>query len=133
MEELAMKKHITVADLLAVTDVCIEAWARLLESRGKGPLKKKRDDQDVNTTDRGDHGDHRDHRDCGDHGYHRNRQQQSSDQKEKRSFHCPADVEKWCEIHHTTGHNLEECKTFLDRKKMLLPAALVAQEPRRGE
>jgi hypothetical protein len=40
MEEIAMKKPKTVADLLAVTDVCIkasEARARLLESRGRGP------------------------------------------------------------------------------------------------
>jgi hypothetical protein len=28
---------------------------------------------------------------------------------------------------------MEECKTFLDRKKMLPPAVPVAQEPRRGE
>jgi hypothetical protein len=40
MEELAMKKPITVADLLAVTDVCIEAWARLLESRARGPWRR---------------------------------------------------------------------------------------------
>jgi hypothetical protein len=41
-----MKKPKTVADLLAITDVCIEAskaQARLLESRGKGPSKKKED------------------------------------------------------------------------------------------
>jgi hypothetical protein len=40
MEEIAMKKPKTVADLLAVADVCIkasEARARLLESRGRGP------------------------------------------------------------------------------------------------
>jgi hypothetical protein len=76
MEEITMKKPRTVADLLAVTDVCIaasEAYARLLESRGKGPSKKKQDDQEVNTTDQGDHKDHRDHR------YHENRQQQSLD------------------------------------------------------
>jgi hypothetical protein len=48
-------------------------------------------------------------------------------------FHRPADVDKWCEIHCTTGHDLKKCKTFLDRKKMPPPAALVAQEPRRGE
>jgi hypothetical protein len=38
-----MKKLITMADLLAVTDVCIEAseaLAGLLESRNKGPLRK---------------------------------------------------------------------------------------------
>jgi hypothetical protein len=28
------------------------------------------------------------------------------------------------------GHNLEECKTFLDRKKMPPSAAPVPQEPR---
>jgi hypothetical protein len=47
-------------------------------------------------------------------------------------FHHLANVEKWCKIHRTTGHGLEECKKFLDCKKMSLPA-LVAQEPRRGE
>jgi hypothetical protein len=44
VEEIAMKKPRTVVDLLAVVDVCIEAseaWARLLESRSKGPSKKK--------------------------------------------------------------------------------------------
>jgi hypothetical protein len=43
------------------------------------------------------------------------------------------DTEKWCEIHHTSGHDLEECKTFLDHKKMPPPPAPVAQEPRQGE
>jgi hypothetical protein len=63
-----MRKPRMVADLLTVANVCIEAseaQARILESRGKGPAKKKQDDQEVNTTDRGDHKDH---------GYHRNRQ-----------------------------------------------------------
>jgi hypothetical protein len=44
VEEIAMKKLKTVADLLAVADICIEtseARARLLESRGKGPSRKK--------------------------------------------------------------------------------------------
>jgi hypothetical protein len=43
VEAIAMKKLITVADLLAVADVCIEASearAWLLESRGKGASKK---------------------------------------------------------------------------------------------
>jgi hypothetical protein len=56
VEEIAMKEPRTVADLLVVTDVCIESsevQARLLESRGKGPLKKKQDDREVNTTDPG--------------------------------------------------------------------------------
>jgi hypothetical protein len=62
VEEIAMKKPKTVADLLAVTDVCIEASearARLLESRGKGPARRK-DDQEVNTAERGDRKDRRD-------------------------------------------------------------------------
>jgi hypothetical protein len=44
IEEIAMKKPKMVADLLAVTDVYIEALealARLLESCNKGPSKKK--------------------------------------------------------------------------------------------
>jgi hypothetical protein len=57
VEEIAMKKPKTVANLLAVADVCIEAskaGARLLKSRGNGLSKKKQDDREVNTTDRGD-------------------------------------------------------------------------------
>jgi hypothetical protein len=53
MEEIAMKKPKTVADLLTVADVCIEASearARLLESPGKAP-SRRRDDQEVNTTE----------------------------------------------------------------------------------
>jgi hypothetical protein len=83
VEEITMKKPKMVADLLMVTDTCIEAFearGRLLEARGKGPTKKKQDDREVNTTDRGDRKDH------GDRGYHRNCLQQSSDQKEKRTF-----------------------------------------------
>jgi hypothetical protein len=85
LEEIAMKKLKTVADLLAIADVWIEAseaQARLLESHRKGPSKKK-EDQEVNTTDRGDR------KDC---GY---RSKQSMDQKEKRPFQCPNDIEKW--------------------------------------
>jgi hypothetical protein len=44
VEEIAMKKPKTVADLLAVIDVCIEAseaQTQLLESRGKGPSRKR--------------------------------------------------------------------------------------------
>jgi hypothetical protein len=44
IEEIAMKKNKMVADLLAVTDVSIEALearARLLDSCNKGPPKKK--------------------------------------------------------------------------------------------
>jgi hypothetical protein len=62
VEEIAMKKPKTVADLLAVADVCIEASearAQLLESRGKGPARRK-DDREVNTVERGDRKDHRD-------------------------------------------------------------------------
>jgi hypothetical protein len=57
VKEMAMKKHRIVEDLLAVVDIYIdvsEARARLLESHGKGPSKKKQDDREVNTTDRGD-------------------------------------------------------------------------------
>jgi hypothetical protein len=56
VEEIAIKKPKTVADLLAVIDVCIEAFearARLLESRGKGTSRRK-DDREVNTADQGD-------------------------------------------------------------------------------
>jgi hypothetical protein len=52
VEEIAMKKPKTVADLLTVADVCIdasEARARLLESRGKG-TSRRRDDREVSTT-----------------------------------------------------------------------------------
>jgi hypothetical protein len=60
VEEILMKKPKTVVDLLVVADICIEASearARLLESHGNGPLRKK-DDREVNTTDQGDHKDH---------------------------------------------------------------------------
>jgi hypothetical protein len=53
VEEIAMKKPKTVVDLLAVPDICIEAskaWARLLESHGKGPSNQKQDDREINTT-----------------------------------------------------------------------------------
>jgi hypothetical protein len=48
MEEIVMKKPKMVDNLLVVGDTCIEASearARLLESRGKGPAKKKQDDR----------------------------------------------------------------------------------------
>jgi hypothetical protein len=64
VEGIAMKKPKTIADLLAVTDVCIEgseAWTRLLESQGKGTSQKK-DDREGNTYDRGNR---RDQEDCG--------------------------------------------------------------------
>jgi hypothetical protein len=44
MEEIVLKMPTIVADLLIVANVCIEAseaQARLLESHGKGSLKKK--------------------------------------------------------------------------------------------
>jgi hypothetical protein len=75
MEEITMKKPKMVAELLVVTDVCIEASearAQLLEFRDKGTSRKK-DDQEVNAADRGDR------KDRGDRGYHG---KQSSDQKE---------------------------------------------------
>jgi hypothetical protein len=55
VDEIAMKKPKTVVGLLVITDVCIETFearARLLESHGKGPSKKK-EDQEVNTAKRG--------------------------------------------------------------------------------
>jgi hypothetical protein len=45
-------------------------------------------------------------------------------------FHCPIDAEKWCEIHHTTQYDLEECRTYLNRKKKENKPA--APEPRWG-
>jgi hypothetical protein len=66
VEEIAMKKPKMVVNLLAVADVYIEAFeaqAQLHESRDKGPSKKRYDDREINTTDRGDR------RDC---GYHDN-------------------------------------------------------------
>jgi hypothetical protein len=53
VEEITMKKPRMVADLLAVANVFIEAseaWAQLLESHDKGALKRRQDDQEVNTT-----------------------------------------------------------------------------------
>jgi hypothetical protein len=126
VEEVAMKKPKTVTDLLAVADVCIEAFesrARLLESRGKG-LSKRRDDREVNTAERGDQKNHR---------RYRYRGKQSSDQKERRPFRRPDSTEKWCEIHRTDGHDMEECKTFLNHKKMPPPATPAPQVPCRGE
>jgi hypothetical protein len=64
VEEITIKKPKTVVDLFVVVDTCIEAsegWARLLESCGKGPSKKKQDDREVNMIDRGDCKDRRDH------------------------------------------------------------------------
>jgi hypothetical protein len=126
VEEIAMKKPKMVADLLAAANICIEASearARLMESRGKGPSRKK-DDREVNTLERGDQ------RDSGGDWY---RGKQFSDQKERRPFRHPDDAEKWCKIHRTDGHDLEECKTFLNRKRMPPPAALAPQDPRQGE
>jgi hypothetical protein len=46
--------------------------------------------------------------------------------RKRRGIFCrPDNVDKWYEIHRTSGHDLEECKTFLDHKKMLLPAVPV--------
>jgi hypothetical protein len=67
VEEIAMKKPKMVAGLLSMADVCIEASearARLLESRGKGPARRK-DDREVNTAER------RDRKDRRDQGFHR--------------------------------------------------------------
>jgi hypothetical protein len=67
------------------------------------------------------------------HGPHVHRDKKSSKQKEKRPFKRPPDAWKWCDIHRTIGHDLEECETFLDRKKMPSPATPMPQEARRGE
>jgi hypothetical protein len=120
-----MKKSKAVAELLAVADMCIEAFegrAQLLQSRGKGPSRKK-DNWEVNTADQGDCKDRGDHGYCG---------KQSLEQKEKRPFQRHDDAEKWCEIHRTAGHDLEKCKTFLDCKKMPPPAASAPQDPPLG-
>jgi hypothetical protein len=58
-----MMKPKMVADLLVVTDVCIEvseAPARVLGSQGKGTSRKK-EDHEVNTADLGDRKDRGDH------------------------------------------------------------------------
>jgi hypothetical protein len=126
VEEIAIKKPKMVVDLFVVADICIEAFeprTRLLESRGKGPSRKK-EDREVNIADRGDQKDHRGRRYQG---------KQFLAQKEKRPFWHPDDAEKWCKIYHTDGHDLEECKTFLDRKRITPPAAQAPQDPRRGE
>jgi hypothetical protein len=78
VEEIAMKKPKTVADLFAVADVCIEVSetrARLLESRGKRS-SRRRDNREVNTTER-------DQKYRGGYCY---RGKQSSYQKEMRLF-----------------------------------------------
>jgi hypothetical protein len=64
VEEITMKKPKMVAELLVVADICIEAskaWTQLLESRGKGPSRKK-DDREVNTVQRGDQRHHEGYR-----------------------------------------------------------------------
>jgi hypothetical protein len=68
-----------------------------------------------------------------DNGGYRHRRKQFSDQKERRPFRCLDDAEKWCEMHRTDGHDMKECKTFLDHKRMPPPAAPAPQDPRRGE
>jgi hypothetical protein len=52
--------------------------------------------------DRGDLRDRGDHKYCG---------KQSSDQMEKRPFRHPNDTEKWCKIHDTSSHDLEDATT----------------------
>jgi hypothetical protein len=78
VEEITMKNPKTAVDLLAIANICIEASearAQLFESCNKGASKKKQqEDQEVNTMNRGDH------------GIRGNRQQQPTDQKEKRPF-----------------------------------------------
>jgi hypothetical protein len=82
VEEIAMKKPKTMANLLTVADVCIEAseaQARLLESWDRG-ASRKRGDREVNTAERGDQKDR---------GGCRYRGKQYSDQKERRPFRHP--------------------------------------------
>jgi hypothetical protein len=77
--EIAMKPK-PVAELLAVTDECInmfKALTRLLDNRGKG-LKKKQDNQEVNTASYGD--------------------RDRSDRKFKRPFRWHEGVKKWCDM-----------------------------------
>jgi hypothetical protein len=62
---------------------------------------------------------------------HGNQKQPPTDQKERRSFCYPADAKKLCEIYRTTRHDLEECRTYLDCKKM--PEKPATQEPHRGD
>jgi hypothetical protein len=62
-----MKKPKTIADMLAVANVCIEASearTRLLESQGKGSSRKK-NDREVNTADQVYHRDRGEHGFCG--------------------------------------------------------------------
>jgi hypothetical protein len=105
VEEIAMKKPKTVVDLLIFADVCVEAYearARLLESWGKGTSRKK-DDYQVNTVDRDDR------KDRGDRRY---RGKLFSQQKEKRHFRLPDDLEKWCEIHRTADMIWKSARLF---------------------
>jgi hypothetical protein len=54
VEKITMKKPKTVANMLTVVDVCIEAseaQAQLLETRGTGTSRKK-EDREINTADR---------------------------------------------------------------------------------
>jgi hypothetical protein len=93
-----MKKPKMVVILHVIADECIEAskaLARQLDSRGK-ESKKKQEDCEVNTR-------------CDD--------RVCSDRKFKWSFQRPADTRKWCEIHRTINHDLEECNIFQGCKK----------------
>jgi hypothetical protein len=92
VEEITMKKPKIMVDQLVVVDECFdasEACTWLLDSWGKGS-KKKQEDREVNTTGRNDH--------------------DQSDLKFRRPFKYPIDAKKWYEIHHSIGHDLEECK-----------------------
>jgi hypothetical protein len=114
IEEISMKKPNPVVDLLAIAYECIKASmvrARLLHVQNKRSLKKKQqEDCDVNIVDR--------------------ENWKEPEQKERRSFRCPTDAKKWCEIHRTSGHDLEECGTYLNHKKK--EDESVAPEPHRG-
>jgi hypothetical protein len=45
----------------------------------------------------------------------------------------PDGVEKWCDIHWSGSHSLEECRIYQEQKKKDVKAAPAQPEPHRGE